>query len=161
MKKIIRITAILAVLFLSLFLVVSNNMREVKADETISDLSYSKSENLLDMANLDYDTNEEFYSTIKKIYLPKDNTPLVILICYGDTDARGPKLSVNFYDIDFELVGSYNTSTENNVSSQGMTYQLYQISTSNIPSNAFHSALKKYHLTMEHLIWMMKQMVHG
>ncbi|MBR4237160.1 hypothetical protein IKQ02_01840 [bacterium] len=143
MKKIIRITAILAVLCLSLFLVVSNNMREVKADETISDLSYSRSENLLDLANLDYDTSEESYSTIKKIYLPKDNTPLVIIICYGDTDARGPKLSVNFYDIDFELVGSYNTSTENNVSSQGMTYQLYQISASNIPSNAFSFSIEE------------------
>ena len=58
------------------------------------------------MENLDYDPDEQNYTSIKKIYLPKGNTPLVILICYGETDARGPSLSVNFYDIDFELIGT-------------------------------------------------------
>ena len=141
--KTVKITAILAVLCLSLFLIIGNNMRAVKADETISDLSYSKSENLLDMANLDYDTNEESYSTIKKIYLPKDNTPLVILICYGDTDARGPVLEVNFYDIDFELIDTYSDNTENNISEQGLNYQLFSIPNSNIPSNAFSFSIEE------------------
>ena len=141
--KITKLTAIFAVLCLSLFLIISNNMREVKAEETISDLSYSKSENLLDMGTLEYDSNIQGYRTTKKIYLPKGNTPLVIMICYGDTDARGPNISINFYDIDFELIDTYNDNSENSISEQGMNYQMYSISASSIPSNAFSFSIEE------------------
>ena len=39
--KITKLTAIIAVLCLALLFLINNNVRDAKADETISDLSYS------------------------------------------------------------------------------------------------------------------------
>ena len=142
MKKIVKITAIIAVLCLSLLLLNNNNARNVMADETISDLSYSYSDNLLDFFNLVYDNNLEEYKTVKKIYLPKANTPLVIAICYGESDAREPSISVNFYDIDFELISTYHDNSEDSIANDGVSYQFYSIPVASIPLNAFSFSIE-------------------
>lgn len=161
MKKKIFIAIVIAALCFSIAIMTSGG-KKVHADETISDLSYSYSSNLLDLYEFEYDSSNELYHTLKKIYLPKSNDPLVIVLCYGSSDARYPTLCVNFYDIDFDLCGSYNNNQEDVIENNGLSYRFYSIPANEIPTRAFSFEIEElsfeagdFEISVDDDIWVM------